>query len=197
MALSEIERVAVAEDRFSSLWGVNVYCYNYMKEHFDLQNLLVAITQNRASKIELEVQPLQDVITRRNRRLNHYGTVLQKLTELQAQYTGEETSGKNVQIGPVVNPPEFTLDDFWQIMKDIGYPYDPKAGDRGTLSLPKYEVEGAVTRCKNVIDEMNNDSQRDMTRLQAVVDRRDESFSAATSLMTSVSDTRSSLIKSL
>lgn len=179
-----------------SEWGVKVYCYNYKKEHLDLQNLLVAIAENRAAKIELEVQPLQEIITRRNERLDHYGAVLQKLTELQAKYTGEETSGETVDIQPVLQNPGFTADDFWAIMKDLGYG-SARRSDPFVLELTKYEVEGAVTRCKNVIDEMNNDAQRDMTRLQAVVDRRDESFSAATSLMTSVSDTRSSLIKNL
>ena len=191
---SEIGRISVEEDRFMSNWGVKVYDYSYMKMHVDLQDLLVAITQNRAVSIEDEVMPLQEIISRRNKRLSESGAVLQKLTELQALFTGEKTSGESVGINDVLNPPEFTAKEFWEIMADIGYPNDSYPSQ---VSLSKSEVEGAVARCKNVIDEMNNDSQRDMTRLQAVVDRRDESFSAATQLMTSVSDTRSALIKNL
>ena len=196
MAVSEISRVAVAADRFASQWGVQVYCYSYMNEHLDLQNLLVAVTQNRAAKIELEVQPLQDIITRRNTRLDHYGAVLQTLTELQAKFTGDATSGETVPIGGVLKNPGFTVDDYWAILDELGYGDDPKKGTT-EIGFTKYQVEGAVTRCKNEIDKMNNDSQRDMTRLQALVDRRDESFSAATSLMTSVSETRDSTLKSM
>ena len=36
-----------------------------------------------------------------------------------------------------------------------------------------------------------------MSRLQSLVDRRDESYSTATNLMTNISDTRSNLIRNL
>jgi hypothetical protein len=36
-----------------------------------------------------------------------------------------------------------------------------------------------------------------MSRLQSLVDRRDESYSTATNLMTAVSDTRANLIRNL
>ena len=50
---------------------------------------------------------------------------------------------------------------------------------------------------KSEIDGLNNKSQTDMSRLQSLVDRRDESYSTATNLMTNVSDTRSNLIRNL
>ena len=36
-----------------------------------------------------------------------------------------------------------------------------------------------------------------MSRLQSLVDRRDESYSTATNMMTAISDTRSNLIRNL
>ena len=39
---------------------------------------------------------------------------------------------------------------------------------------------------KSKIDSCNNQSQTDMTRLQSLVDRRDQSFTSATELMTNV-----------
>ena len=194
---NEIESISVAEEHFTSEWGVKVYDYKYLGVKVDLQDLLVTITQHRATSIENEVIPLQDIISRRNKRLEHYGAVLQKLTELQATYTGQDDDDTSkphkVNIGGVLIPGEFDEADFWAILKEIGY----DGGPGRELILSKSQVEGAVARCKNDIDEMNNDSQRDMTRLQSLVDRRDESYSAATSLMTSVSDTRSGLIKNL
>ena len=50
---------------------------------------------------------------------------------------------------------------------------------------------------KSMIDSMNNESQTDMSRLQSLVDRRDESYSTATNLMTAISDCRSNLIRNL
>ena len=50
---------------------------------------------------------------------------------------------------------------------------------------------------KTMIDSRNNESQTDMSRLQSLVDRRDESYSTATNLMSAVSDTRSNLIRNL
>ena len=191
---NEIERISVAEEHFTDEWGVKVYDYKYLGVKVDLQDLLVTITQHRATSIENEVMPLQEIISRRNKRLERYGAVLQKLTELQATYTGQEdgTTEHKIDITGVLIPGEFEEADFWAVVKEIGY-----EGSGQWLTFSKSEVEGAVARCKNDIDEMNNDSQRDMTRLQSLVDRRDESYSAATSLMTSVSDTRSGLIKNL
>ena len=48
-----------------------------------------------------------------------------------------------------------------------------------------------------MIDSRNNEAQTDKTRLQSLVDRRDESYSTATNLMSAVSDTRSNLIRNL
>lgn len=190
-----LEGVSVKEDFFRSNWGVKVYDYSYQGEIVDFQDLMIAITQNRAAAIEQEVLPLQKIISRRNDRLEKHGAVLQKLTELQAKYTGEEQSGKDVGIQDVIRAPTFTSPhQFFKVMDEIGYSCeDPNKPN--TLALSKAQVEGAVARCKNKIDEMNNASQRDMTRLQGLVDRRDESFSVATQLMTNVSDTRTAVIK--
>ena len=54
-----------------------------------------------------------------------------------------------------------------------------------------------IQNVKSKIDSLNNASQTDMSRLQSLVDRRDESYSTATNLMTSISDTRSNLIRNL
>ena len=58
-------------------------------------------------------------------------------------------------------------------------------------------MEGIIQKLKSVIDGQNNQAQTDMTRLQSLVDRRDESYSTATNLMTAISDTRGNLIQNL
>lgn len=192
-SVGQIGRVSVAEDRFMANWGVKVFDYTHRGVRTDLQDMLVSISQRRALAIEDEVIPLQKIISRRNQRLEQYGAVLSKLTELQTQYTGDDLTGKSVSLSGVLNS-SFSADDFAAIMASVGY---EGVVNGSTLAMSKPAVEGAVARIKSHIDEMNNSAQKDMTRLQAVVDRRDESFSTATTLMTSVSDTRSSTIKNM
>lgn len=191
-----IEKVRVADDRFGSQWGVRVNDYKLDGTMLDLQDLLVGVSQQRAYAIESEVWPLEEIISKRNTKLVNYGKVLQVLTELQSQFTEEDDPGvtRKVYIGSVLSD-DFSATDFWAIMAELG-----RSGGSGTeleLSATKSQTDGYVSRCKSNIDTMNNDAQKDMTRLQSVVDRRDESYSTATSLMSSVSDTRSSLIKNL
>ena len=41
---------------------------------------------------------------------------------------------------------------------------------------------------------VNNQSEKDMSRLQSLVDRRDEAFTTASNLMSEISDTRGNTI---
>jgi len=187
--MSTIDKIAVAQDRITGEWGVYAYDYSLNGVRRDLQDMLVFISQNRATAIEDEVKPLQTIINRRNERLEKYGTVLAKLTELQGMFSDDDTGAKSVSIGNTI-----TADDFNTIMAAIGYGGFVSGS---TLTMGKASCDGAVSRIKSAVDEMNNAAQKDMTRLQSIVDRRDEAFSTATTMMTSVSDTRSSLIKNL
>ena len=115
--------------------------------------------------------------------------MLAKLTELQGQFTDDDHGDKSVSIGNTI-----TSSDFNAIMNEIGY-----GGflNGSTLTMGKSSCDGAVSRIKSAVDEMNNAAQKDMTRLQSIVDRRDEAYTIATTMMTAVSDTRASLIKNL
>ena len=186
---SIIDRIEVAADRIGGEWGVSAYDYNLNGVHKDLQDMLVVISQNRATAIEAEVRPLQTIINRRNEKLEKYGTVLAKLTELQGLYTDDDRGNRSVGIGNTISSA-----DFEAIMKECGYEGFLSGS---TLTMNKASCDGAVSRVKSGVDEMNNAAQKDMTRLQSIVDRRDEAFSTATTMMTAVSDTRSSLINNL
>ena len=59
------------------------------------------------------------------------------------------------------------------------------------------EVEEWLQKVKSKIDALNNAGQKDMTRLQSIVDRRDEAFSTASDLMSEISDTRANLIRNM
>ena len=185
-----IESVAVAEDRYSALYGLQFHDYRLDGVSVDLQDLAVKVAQQRAASIENEVLPLEAIITRRNDRLEKYGKVLSSLTELQASFTDSSTGERTIQL----SIDGVSEEELKKIFDDLGY---SSAYADGMVRMTKSQTDGAVQMAKSKIDTMNNESQKDMTRLQSVVDRRDESYSTATSLMTDISDTRGSLIHNL
>ena len=67
------------------------------------------------------------------------------------------------------------------------------------MEVAKNLLRSAHDHSRAMIDVVifNNESQKDMSRLQSLVDRRDESFSTASDLMSKISDTRSNLISNL
>ena len=67
----------------------------------------------------------------------------------------------------------------------------------GKYYTTKAKCEGAVQALKGEMDKENNASQTDMTRLQSLVDSRDDSYSTTTNIMSAISDTRSNLIGNL
>lgn len=185
--MSQIGRVSVAEDRFAREWGVRVFDYSYQGAVVDLQDIATKVTQRRALAIESEVGPMQNLITRRGQRLEKYGLLLSALTELQSQYAGDEQTGKSVAVPSAISAQE---------LKEIGEEMGMEIPS-GMINFNKGQTDGAVQRLKSLIDEANNQEQKDVSRLQALVDRRDESFTTATAVMTAISDTRGTLMKNL
>ena len=167
----------------SQTWGASFGDYKLDGKGVDFQDLMIAIAENRATTVEQEVTPLSTRITNRNTTLENLGNVLADLTKLQAQFNSDskgtdrkgslQQSSKNILIGVFG-----TLD--WD-----------------NLQMTKYEVEEWLQKVKSKIDALNNEAQKDMTRLQSLVDRRDESFSTASDLMSKIGDTRSNLIRNL
>ena len=168
----------------SMSWGVTFSDYKADGKAVDFQDLMIYISANRATTVEGEVTPLTTRIRNRNAALERLGTALADLTKVQANFksdaAGSDRSGIEIS----------------QTTKDT------LANDIGGLNFDnrkmlKREVEEWIQRVKSKIDGLNNQAQTDMSRLQSLVDRRDESFSTASNLMTAISDTRSNLIRNL
>ena len=183
-----IESVHVAEN-LTSMWGIKAYEYKIAeantyneKIQVDFQDLMVALSERRAAVVEGEIVPLSTRVRDRNSALDKLGTTLSELTAAQATLSSEATGS---------SASSYTFSDAAKttVKKLTGYNLD----DNETKKWLEYFVQ----RVKSKIDGLNNESQTDMTRLQSLVDRRDESYSTATNLMTDVSDTRSNLIRNL
>lgn len=209
-----IESISISTEGANSIksrWGITANEYNYDGAQIDLQDLMVAVSKRRATSVEGEVQPLTDRIQARNKRLEELGEVLAELTKVQTEFD-PEASGNLDQAGwltkktgeilislgyvPVIYPTgdgeegnrphddEERADFYYGVWKDL-------------YSANRKTIEGMLSRVKSEIDGLNNEAQLDLSRLQQLVDRRDESFTAATTLMSQISETRDNTIRNL
>ena len=183
--MAAIERINVGTKRLCS-WGISANEYKMDGKQVDFQDLLVNVSKLRAMKVEGEIHPLSTRMRARNTILDQLGDALATLSSAQAAFASEDDGNATTNV-------TFTVAGSKGLSVIGEGSYSPAT----TYAVKKKEVERLVQLVKSKIDSCNNQSQTDMTRLQSLVDRRDQSFSAATDLMTSVSDTRSNLISNI
>ena len=175
--------IVPANIKLSQSWGVQFGDYIYDGSRVDLQDVAILVAERRATSVEGEVAPLATRIQNRNKTLEDLGNVLADLTKLQSQFPsdakGSDRKGSLQQSSFAILQQVFGSLDF------------------SMLNMTKYEVEEWLQKVKSKIDSLNNEGQKDMTRLQSIVDRRDEAFSTASDLMSEISDTRANLIRNM
>ena len=175
--------IVPANIKLSQSWGVEFGDYLYNGKTVDLQDVTIIVAERRATSVEGEVAPLSTRIQNRNKKLEDLGNVLADLTKLQSQFPsdakGSDRKGSLQQSSYAILKQVFGSLDF------------------SLLNMTKYEVEEWLQKVKSKIDALNNEGQKDMTRLQSIVDRRDEAFSTASDLMSEISDTRANLIRNM
>ena len=209
MGSIEMVEVGNIQDR----WGVKAGDYNVTlnsrTDMMDFQDLMVKFSKNRAVAVEGEVEPLTVRIQQRNKRLEELSEVLAELTKIQTEFDSDDSGDRDSH--------SWISNTTGSVLESLGYSttYYAKEKDRPSneeeradfykagwrtssqYSMNKKTLEGMLSRVKSEIDGLNNEAQTDMTRLQSLVDRRDESYSTATNLMTSISDTRSNAIRNM
>ena len=209
--MGSIEMVEIGN--INARWGVKAGDYNVTVDDatsmMDFQDLMVQFSKQRAVAVEGEVEPLSTRMQQRNDRLDELSEALAELTEVQAEFDSDDEGARDAH--------SWISNETGKVLESLGYtptyyateddrPSDNeeradfyKAGWRSSsqYSMNKKTLEGMLSLVKSEIDGLNNESQTDMTRLQSLVDRRDESYSTATDLMTSISDTRSNVIRNM
>ncbi len=182
----------------SQNWGKNVSFSDFKigGKAVDFQDLMIEVSQNRAVTVEGEVTPLTTRIRTRNSELDKLGGLLAIFTKAQANFDSDDGGGAQTTISGIQS-------NQWEMLRQA---YIMRGGDDpgatwnsswANSKWSKSSVEGTIQSLKSMIDSRNNAAQADMSRLQSLVDRRDESYSTASTLMTSISDTRSNLIRNL
>ena len=178
----EVRRVAVAQDRYA-MYGVTINDYMLNGVPADFETMVVAMATGMATTIEQEVKPLSDQATVRNQKLKKLGDALANLAGVQAKFkaddTGDEKKGS-------VKEETATI-----LVALLGV----NVVDKSEIS--KSDCERAVQAVKTEMDKLNNDAQADTTRLQSLVSKRDEQFTTASGIMSSVSDARTNAIRAM
>ena len=181
-------------------WGVSALDYAYkdydranskfVTLNVDFQDLMVCVGTRRAAVVEAEIRPMSTRMRARNNYLSDLSGILSDLTTVQSSYSGDDAGNKEKEVE------NFTADKynmFIAINGASGKVYTKS----GKYYTTKAKCEGAVQAVKGEMDKENNASQTDMTRLQSLVDARDDSYSTTTNIMSAISDTRSNLIGNL
>jgi len=179
--------------KLSQSWGVDFCDYKFNSDKVDFQDLMVAVSVYRATTVEKEVAPLSMRIQNRNKELEVLGSLLSIFTQTQAKFASDAKGTDTASVSGITT----------EMIPLASEAYRKKGGTPSSdlswwnSNWTKASVEGMIQSIKSMIDSRNNESQTDMTRLQSLVDRRDESYSTATDMMSSISDTRSNLIRNL
>ena len=190
-----ISSISVDSDNLKA-WGVDVKDYEMdvvkadgstEKKRIDFQDLLINISEQRAATVEKQIEPMSVRMSTRNRKLDNLGAALSIIADIQAKFTDANETGDKTSTATLTAEAKAGL-------ALVGY----TGGTVGeTLTLNKSQAEYYQQMLKTELDSLNNASSKDMTRLQSLVDKRDESYSTATSLMQAVADTRANTIKNM
>ena len=168
--------------RLDSLWGVRVVDYVYQDRLMDLQDLLVAVCEERAVSVEKGIAPLATRMRMTNKELEDLGKLLSKFSQLQAKYKQTEDGSESITLS----------DAEVKLLKHVGY-----TSATSSMSLKRSDTEMIVQLIKTRMDACNNNSQTRMTRMNGLVEKRDGAFTSASQMMAAVSDTRKNLISAL
>ena len=189
--MQEVTSISIAEDTFGKLWNVKVCDYKFggTGDWVDFETLMVAISKQRASTVEGEITPLSQIINRRNAYLQRLGDALADLNSASSYFKDDTDGGKKLSD---MNTSFRVNSNTVKIINALGM-----SGVDGGGNLMKSEVEKGIQLIKSRIDALNNDSSSDMTRLQGLVDKRDESYDTASSIMSEISGTRSNAIRNM
>lgn len=180
---------------FQGKWGItpSEYELKAVKQgdlalQVDFQDLMVNVTERQALAIEQEVKPTATRIKARTKRLKQCGDGMAELSEFSFKTESDkpnpqpEKAGKiSVATADLVNA---LAGRTILTASDNAMPY-------------KKDVDSANQYLKTESDRLNNEQQLAMSRMETLVQGRDQNFSTAATLMNHVSESRGSTIRSM
>ena len=185
-----VESKVIEGMRVGELWNIKPmeYSVSGIEGTLDFQDLMVQVSEQRATAVEAEVAPLATRIKKRNARLELAGTALSALSKLQFD-TSSEANPESKETTTFTEAEKALLDE-------LGC-WGPIKTEELTSPWKKDNCDLAKRKVQTEIDSLNNAAQLDMNRMQSLVDHRDQSFNTATTMMQHISDTRGTTIKGM
>ena len=187
MAGEIIKTSAVGGSGFEERWGISIVEYQMPVEgknsKVDFQDLMVNVAENQAVAIENEVQPQAIRIKKRTERLKICGDAMAELAAFKFDTKNNSNPSASGKISKA------TAD----LLREIG---GPSLGT-GNVTISKSQADSGNQYLKSESDKLNNQQQLSMSRLESLVQSRDQNFNTASTLMTHVGETRGNTIKSM
>ena len=144
--------ITTQEVGLSMDWGVKGVEYKYDSKKVDFQDLMIAISQKRATTVEGEVVPLSTRIKNRNKELEQLGDLLAIFTQTQSSYDSEAEGSAVASVRGVTE----------EMIPLACEAYRRKGGNPGTTigwwnsdGWTKASVEGMLQELKSMIDARN------------------------------------------
>ena len=193
--MAAVEKIGVTNDNLQ-MWGIVANDYIYDGKRVDFQDLMIRISEKRATTVEGEIQPLSKRMRQRNANLDKLGQATAEMGEFLGKVS-KETGDEPLKANVSYKGYQGLLLAGINVSEANSLTVPTSEGGSVEWSINHSVVDKWNQQLKTKMDALNNASQQNMTRLQSLVDRRDESYSTATSLMQSIADTRASLIRNL
>ena len=189
MAGEIIKTTAVGGTGFEERWNISVVEYQMPVDgkntKVDFQDLMVNVAENQALAIEQEVQPQAIRVKKRTERLKVCGDAMAELSVFKFD-TKDDSNPQSKNSSKI-------SDATAKILKELtGNPWSASSSTK----LYKSDVDSGNQFLKSESDKLNNQQQLSMSRLESLVQSRDQNFNMASTLMTHVSETRGNTIKS-
>lgn len=189
MAGEIIKTTAVGGTGFEERWNISVVEYQMPVDgkntKVDFQDLMVNVAENQALAIEQEVQPQAIRVKKRTERLKVCGDAMAELSVF--KFDTKDDSNPQSKNSSKIS--EATA----KILRELtGNPWSASSSTK----LYKSDVDSGNQFLKSESDKLNNQQQLSMSRLESLVQSRDQNFNMASTLMTHVSETRGNTIKS-
>lgn len=183
--------VSLGKGGFAAL-GLTSYDYTLgdSTETIDYEALALSVAKARAHVIEAEVYPLAEKMTLRNEGLETMGNALALFSEALEAFDSDAEGSDTTTFDMTREMYDFLV--FQEIISEATFTLQ-----EGHVTASKSALSGASESAKVAIDSMNNAAQLDITRLESLVSRRDEAYEAAESFRSSISGSRSTLLKGI
>lgn len=174
-------------------WNATFYEYDYVDPvkgvvtadtaGIDLETLTIRVANRRATVIESQVEPMSVRMNQRNRELDYLGEALADMSGFSAKFVANDDG---------------VYEDVTSNISAEGVKGLALVGvtvSEGSNTLSKDKVDSWTQKLKTAMDSRNNATSLDMSRLESLVDRRDEAYSTSSSLSQKIAETRNTTIK--